>query len=669
MGKLTLFLVLAAVVGGSILTVQTRSTLGEASLRHAESQADLLAREIAETGQSLALSRLMAPGGFVDPGLSGPREYNGGTFEVAVDEISPNGRHATISVTGTYGGAVHRVHSTYEFDPMEVPGPIWLDVPSATADVSKNAQISGDRPVQLDPRAYHDLGLSELVPLSSLTSSLDGSLRKAGTSLNVPDAETWDDLMEDLNVDDTEGLYQAALAAFDASTDRKLRGARTITNSVTWGGPDKITLIEGDLTVGSRTAHGSVRGSGALVVRGALRVKDRGSLDWDGLIIVRDTLQELSIELDGDVRIDGALAVAQQAVPPGGHLDVSVYRDVDGMRSNRPWGDVSRRPSPWHRSNYPFHQHTHAFDITPTGAERGQHVYFMEDGRAGRHEVETQFYSTLRSLGSEKVYLEFGNTDNHGYSRYVLALDGSDPVSRAVQDGFGGFGVPSGGDAIRTAAFRANDLDALDLNVRSLRALRQAFDGQGGCTSWPICIGRAWDREDALALRVVRERDAARLYEASFYWHMRPDERALHEAEERAWRRSIQNGENFGTRLRIGDDVAVTLDLSQISPLADKLGFDGNELVPVASSTVHWTPAETRAGAFDNEGSNAGLGDGPFTVCHRGKTEVFSASKYEDHRDHTTMGPCSGDSGDSGGSGGSGDSGSGGSGGSGDSGD
>ncbi len=612
MGKLTLLLVLAAVVGGSLLTMHTRGALGESSQRYSEGQADLLARQIAESGQSLALSRLMGPGGFVNPHLDGARAFDGGSFQVAVDEIAADGQTATITVTGSYGGAIHTIQSTYQFDPMDAPGPLWLDVPYATASISPDARINGDsaHPVYFDRRSYDELQLAGLLPMSRLQSDLGAAVSTARNTLQVPAGDEWAGLLEDLDrsdtMSDTEGLYQAAVAAFDAGTDTKLSGTQTVTGSTTWGAPDEITFVQGDLNIGTGTVSGSVRGQGALVVRGALRVREKGALRWDGLIIIRDTTNVLPIELNGDVDIHGAVAVAHQAIAPGGHLDVSVYRDERGMTSSAPWGDVSHRVSPWSGTNYPFHQHTHAFDITPSASPRGSHVYFMENGAAGRHDFETQFYSFVQSLGSEKVYLEFGNPENHGFARYTVDVDGLPvPATGTVRTGFGGFA--SATSPTRSKTFEAHDLDALDLDVLSLRALRQSFDTVDGCSNWPVCIGQTWDRKDALAVRLVRESDGQRLYEASFYWHMRTDEQAAHTAEEAAWRSAILGGQEFGTHVTLGDDVEITYDLGRIALLTDKLGFDGNEIITVATSSTHLTAAEARA-----RGAGA--------VCHTDRT-------------------------------------------------
>ncbi|MEM7787295.1 MAG: hypothetical protein AAF594_06140 [Bacteroidota bacterium] len=595
MGKYTLLVVLAAIVGGSLLTVDLRGTLRDMSSRHADDQADVVARQIAESAQSVVLSRMMGTGGFVNPGIGGPQPYEGGVFEVSLDSLSP--ALATVSVTGTYGGAVHTIRSTYEFDRMNVPGPLWLDVPYATATTTPGARITGNAEapdVRFDRRKYDDLRLSGFLPFGALQSNLDAAMTAAGNDLNVPNGGAWggnNGLLEDLNVDDTESLYQTAIASMGPS-DLRLAGDQTVTGSATWGGDDEITLVDGSLRI-----EGLVRGEGALVVNGDMQVAASGRLDWEGLVLVRDTTDVLDLELDGIVTITGALAVAHDALPPGGHLDMSIYRDAGGMSSAVPQGNVSSRAHPWNDGQpYPWHQHTHAFDVTPVGAERGRHVYFMEGGGSGRHEAETQFHDLIQALGSEEVYLEFANTSHHGFARFGLEVDGlPDPITGMVRSGFGGFAHAN--SDLRTRPFPADDLRHFDVNILSLRALRQAFDTVGGCTEWPICIGYEWNRKNALAIRVRRASNNARLYEATMYWHMRPDERAAHEAEEQAWRDAILAGAAFGTHVTLGDRVDLALDTGEILELADKMGFDGNEVIHLSTSAAHQTSEETRAAA------------------------------------------------------------------------
>jgi hypothetical protein len=585
MGKLTLLLVMAVAVGGTLLSMNTRGMLGDASRARAEGQADLLARQIAESAQAIALTAMIGETGFQNPGITGPRDLQGGQYEVQIDTLNP--QFATFSVEGSYGGAVHTIRSTYQYDPLEYPGPIWLDVPYATASVSAGADISNNPNVQFDRRRHDQLQLEGFLPLGSMTSAVGASLATAGTALDVPSAGAWAGKAEDLNVADAEGLYMAVVSSMDAG-DQTLSGAQAISGTQTWGGADQVTYVDGNLTV---LAGGTLAGSGALAVHGSLAVQAGGTLNWDGIIVLKSEQDVLPVSLDGTVSIAGGLVVVHQALPPGGHLDVTVNMSHTGMTT--PQGDLSGAMAPW-AGLYPFHQHTHAFDLTPDTAPRGNVVYFAEGGAAGRHEAEVQFWNTIQAAGNEEIYLEIANPGEHGYSRITLNLaDFSEPLRASARSGFGTFADP--GSAFKTQRFPADDLRDLVLDVRSLRALKEKFDGSGGCENWPLCVAESWWREGAMSLRVVRASDNARLYDASLYWHMRLDEVAAHEAEEEAWRTAITGGSAFGTHLRMGPDVQIEQDMSPIIALSDKLGFDGVEVLLLESTSSHFSAGDARA--------------------------------------------------------------------------
>ncbi|WP_412062154.1 hypothetical protein [Rubrivirga sp. IMCC45206] len=613
MGRLTLMLVMAAAISGAVFTISTRGAMSDTDRAHAEGQADVLAREIAEAGQSVALTQMVDDDGFIDPtaALGDAQDYEGGQFQI---EYSPGATapgvpvtEATVRVTGTFGGAIHTVESEYRFDPMDAPGPLWLDVPHVVSTVVGSPTISGtadNHPVHVDRRKHDNLNLEGLVPLAELTANAAAVAAAGGSALAIPEAAAWtgdDGLLEDLNVSDGEDLYQLAVAEMTAA-DRTLAGDQLVTGTETWGSRrqgDDITHVEGNLTI-----TGRVSGHGALLVNGALSVPAGGTLDWEGLVVVRSDADVLPVSLLGRVTVTGMLVVAHQAFAPGGHLDVSVYRDANGMSPSAPGGDVTG--SPW-GGGYPFFQHTHAFDITPSATPRGDQVFFREGGANGRHENETRFDAFIDSLDpDELIQIRFANPNEHGFSTFGLDIDGEDPMARGtVQRGFGAFAQAT--DPTLSKPFRAGDLRDLDLDVRSLRALRQSFDDPAVCASYPVCIGYDWNRLGSLALRVLRASDGARLYEASFYWHMRRDEEEAHEAEEAAWRARIAAGEAFGTTLAMGGDVTLTYDIGEISELSDKLGFDGNEVVLVSSRSHHETAAEGRVPDDENE---------MVTICH-----------------------------------------------------
>ncbi|HEX8299837.1 MAG TPA: hypothetical protein VF594_11815 [Rubricoccaceae bacterium] len=653
MGKLTLMIVAAAILGGATLKLGMNAIAGDTAQGRAEGQADVLARQIAETGQSLVLSTMVGEEGFVDPGVTGCPDpgtegcsYDGGRFTVRSVRSADN-REVTVTVEGRYGGAVHTVQNTYAFDPMEYPGPIWLDVPYATANVSSAARISGtaaDHPVRMDSRPFDELQLASAgVSRQTMESTLAGQLSPARGVLNVPTTNQWQDgagragpLVEDLSqgndLVDGEGLYQASKAAMGTG-DVTLTSATTVTGSQTWGGPSSITRVVGSLTV-----NGTLNGSGVLLVEGPLTVASAAAMRWNGIVIVRADQMLLPVKLLGNADIEGGLVIVQNAFPPGGHLDVTVMRNADGMGAA-----PGLRPSPnWPLQSpvdFPWWEHTHRFDLEPVGAPRGGHVEFARNGQ-GAQEAETQFWTTLRALGDQPVFLEFRNPQAHGFSEYTLEL-ASEPevVQGNVRSGFGPLAQP--GRAHRTRAFAANDLRTFMLDVQSQRALARRFDGEGSCDggSWPFCIGREWNRTGALSVRLVRENGGATLYDAALYWHMKDEERQQHEAEEAAWRYGLSAGTTFGTRLEMGPQASIEYHLRDIVRLASKVGFDGNEVRLLSSTSQHVSASELRAATA------AAAGAATQAVCHQNggssSTTRVNPSQLPAHVGHGDYpGPC-----------------------------
>lgn len=641
MGKLTLLLVVAASIGGAYLTLNMRGALGDSARARSGEQADLLARQIAESGHGLALSSLVGTTGFDASGLVRSGDIDPGEYEASVvDSLLP--QRAVVTVRGSYGGAVHTISSDHEFDPMDYPGPVWIDVPYATFDAAPGVQISGgaqNLPVRYDRRQNDAYRLGGFLPAADLDGDLAAfATASGGTTVYERIASAaaaparWVDLLDDLNVRDAEELFQAALGAVTAT---KSGSETTVDDTQTWGTSGaSVTVVEGGL----RLEHGArLSGSGALVVDGAFVMSGNARLEWTGLVIIRSDAAVMPVTFGGNrARITGGLVIVHRGFPPGGHLDVTVQRAPGGMTSEA--GDRTGAPAPWNAAGFPWFTHNHEFDLTPTSSPRGRRVVFAEGGGAGPHESETRFWDLLTALGSQEVFLEFENETHHGFSRYTLDLDGAAPLSGTVRGGFGPFARGTGSDRFRTQPFPADDLDELTVEVMALRSLQARFDGVGGCDSWPFCIGENFDRRGALTVQVKRASDSKRLYDAALYWHMREDEVAQHEAEENAWRATIASGAGYGAHISLGAGTRVTYDARPILDLADALGFDGNRLIQRGLSHSHQA-APVRSAAAATSGGGSG-GGGSYWVCHGnggggyGSLSVPNASAQTAHLGH-----------------------------------
>lgn len=587
MGKLTLLFALAAVLGGSVLAFSTRALATRTAQRHGEAQADQLARQIAETGRNLAVSAMMGTDGFVAP-PSDVRAYDGGTYQVAYAG-APDGRHATLTVTGRLGGATHTLVSEYEFDPFDLPAPVWLDVPYVSVLTSGTPTLSrGTHPraVAFDRRPFEDLRLNPPLSLTTMQSALDNRLGAGTVQIPARSAWTTEQLLADVNVPDAEGVYQSALAAYSSSLDRSFPGPMTLTNGRSWNGADRITRIRGPLTIAS---GGSVTGSGVLLVEGDLAVQAGGRLTWSGLVLVRGSGSRLALTFDGPVTVRGGVVVRQDPATPLGHLDVTVWRDRNGLSS--PAGRHQVAPWTSYPGSFPWTQHTHRFEQSHV---EGRHVYFRENGGAGRHEAAMQFQAALADAGPQDVILQIANESQHGFGHYQLTVQGTGTYSGSVRGGFPS-DLRNGTRSHETQPIPAARLRDLSIDLRALSALKRRWDTEGGCVSWPFCIGGSWSRGDALIVRLRRASDRTTLYEAAFYWHMREDEVAAHEAAMQAFRDEVAAGNGFGTTLRVGSSTALYYERPPLLALAERLDWKGNEIRLLSSASRHQTAVEARA--------------------------------------------------------------------------
>jgi hypothetical protein len=312
---------------------------------------------------------------------------------------------------------------------------------------------------------------------------------------------------------------------------------------------------------------------------------------------------------------------------------------------------------------YPFYQHTHRYDVTLGD----RFVPFVENGRAHtQREPYSQFYDTLQRLGTQQVYLEFANTRAHGYARYTLDVRGEpETYVGMVQNGFPAR-MAHGTQMYRTKPFRASDLRTFTVDVRSLRGLQKLWDGQRGTAGtcsygqWPMCVGSTSGRNGALIVR-IRKSSGQLLYEGSMYWHMQEAEHAQHLQEEAMWRQAIQNGQQFGTALRMGRHAKLYFNMDPIEAIGNRLGFDDPELIHVGTWAAHESFDElVGSGPLGGDGGGTGGGTGGggplVTLCHRsgqGQTtlSLIQAAALAHLRHGDRLGPCTGGSG-SGGSGG-----------------
>ena len=176
---------------------------------------------------------------------------------------------------------------------------------------------------------------------------------------------------------------------------------------------------------------------------------------------------------------------------------------------------------------------------------------------------------------------------------------GGQAYTGAIATGFGTAARP--GDPFASPSFLPAELDRFVLDVQSLRMLHRLTDGEEPrsafwpypgteCPSRPLCIGLLADRDGALDVQIVRDRDDRRLYEASIYWHTHQPGSTEYEQElasDEAWRTSLRAGADYGTLLQLGHQNTFRFDDSYVAGITGRLGFGAPRIEHLGSSVEY----------------------------------------------------------------------------------
>ena len=570
MGKAALIGVAAVILAGSFLLLNLQQITGDTNRTQGQQQSDILARELARTGHNLVLAYGVSEDGF-NAGLPFKQQLaSGGEIHVIDYNPSPDGTLVDFTVQGHYGGTVHQVRSRYRWNLVTFPSPLWMEGPNQTASLSPKTVIDGGKknyPVVFDDAVFENLGMDEL------GLSFNGIVRNFMDEVsNSSSQNVWEEVLNDnkrekLEKNGTpplETIYHAILS---------YPGLNLVSNPSAFSGEfgtkkkPVVLLADGDAVV-----NGSVKGHGILVVEGGLSVPVGSTFEWDGFVLMSPGESASEANLAGKTQIDGAMALLQEGVPPGGHMDVTSFRDYTGSWSD-PWG-----------STYWMLKHTHKYN-----EKQGDTVFFTGNAAAGRPE-RLNFTETLQSLGSRDVYLEIGNHRRHGLSQFVLDVDGHGPVSGPIVRGFGD--LASAVSSYRSQTFKANELNDFEISVRSLSMLQKMWDELGGCQDGPRCVSASYTREGALTVSLREDGTDKLVYQASVYWHRRLDEVAEHEQQMEAWRQSILSGQDIGFKLTMGDAASIRYDKENLNILSQVLAADALALKHLGTWEQHWAPGE-----------------------------------------------------------------------------
>ncbi|MEM6784364.1 MAG: hypothetical protein AAF624_11605, partial [Bacteroidota bacterium] len=577
MGRfLVLIVVVAAATTASTLLRDTSTRLG-AQGKQAATHDLALAREAADAAHTAVLTAMLR-GGQLNSDLPLDQTFEIDGRDVRIDRFETRSDTVYFTVTGLSGGSEHTISSSYLVSDVDFPGPLWVDAPYATATLSPLATITGlddeggMRASYLDYSKLYDYRLDDILSPATLVSDFQGALNIPTGSRRGLDARKGLEPVLDLyKTPSLVELYGDILSAFN-SEDVSFGSATTLPSSQTYGQRGsrsvrdaRIVQVEGDLRIPSAV---TLEGNGVLLVEGNLVVE--GALLWDGLVYVRSFEQELGVTATGGtVEIRGALIVEQEAPPPGGHMDLTIYRDMTGQWT-QPSGEIDMYSNAWTK-------HTHRSErVIPD-----RRVVLLDRDGGNPHEAYTRFAETLGNLSAtDLIFFEFDNLAYDGLANFRLAAEDTLRVG-SINGGFGGF---SANDVTqhRTRTFEVQEVDELVVDVQSLRLLKHHFDDevttdpeadctwntypwQTGCVplNWPFNTKWLADRGGALRVKLYRETLVAEefLYEAVFYWHRRgawdTTERDAEIAADQQWRTDIENGMVYGTARSFGPNVSL----------------------------------------------------------------------------------------------------------------
>jgi hypothetical protein len=567
MGKTVLLLLTAVVIGGTMLSLGQATIMASTDESHRENASEAYSREMADAATQAVLATALRDRSFatgIQPGRLA--SYGGGDFELTNYSVSgPNDSRVDFTVRGRFpyrldehGEPVYteqEVTSAYEWVP---PGfPCALSLGSYMNQLNlEGSSIGGigldgePRPSCFDRRRYDSYRLDDFPGLEwenheqTLANPDSGMVQSnplAGMAIPGPGHEygSMSEMYADHNAPAPD-VFSTNAPGYISEGDARFPNPYTIGagETISVGDPDfgedpRIAYFDSSLTI---EQNGRLQGAGLLVVNGNLILKEDAAIDWAGMVIVRSRADTLLIDLDpGSVTINGTFVVDHDAPPPGGHMDLTVWRDYTNYFA-APWGEAVldwQKPS---GPNKKVYAHTHRYgdrgagrtplsgtswqgqssssiypsESRPIGGENGARRIAFRDpdinplhtisgnpalsslgigtAQPGVHEQDTRFHEALSVLGNQQVYVQFvdedglftpggkGRPDRYdGASRVTLELPGQTPCVGTPAD-LGENCRRSGSRPNASKPFQANQLDGLVLEIGSLRLLRRITD-------------------------------------------------------------------------------------------------------------------------------------------------------------------------------------------------
>ena len=606
MGNSALLVVFASILSGVMIFLNIQKINADSNVVQSQLQEEVLARELAHNGLSLALGRLYGEKPL--PTQNEELAFGGGTIRYSA--FNDAGNEIGFKVLGQYGDAQYMISTEYNyaigFDCM-----LCVDAGFFSIETDEETRLNGGsdyaggddgfQPINISTeeinRVKSQPGLEDLFSVDEMEQNLNDQLYNAleglpgdVESVNVLDEqESLSDILPD--VDPSQDIpwmlefYFTTLDKMDlsdGSSDEIFRAPKdengeeigfaaefgsldpessVFGESYLFGadGANSIVRVDGDMVVRNQS---SVTGKGILIVEGDLIVDPGAILNWDGIVFLRPEKPHSVSKLEGLVTINGSLLAYQEALPPGSHMDVTTNRDLSGRWDLDEGRDTNQPGIP---INGPWFVHQHKWDqpwfsrpaISPAGE-----VFFRASGGSSEHERSIRFNETLNAIGAsgvDKVFLEFVNPAQSGMGVYSMTLNENGTPKTYQNSIIAGFNGKT-----RSASFRPSDLEEFGIQIRSVRFLQLMRDpdpnksGQDGA----VRVARDIGRQGSFYIAVREDNEATGnrlLMTTSVYQHIREDESEEFEEELDDLRQDIIDG-NFGLKIEMGPGTTLNYD-------------------------------------------------------------------------------------------------------------
>ena len=592
----------------AILTlVNTQSISRDTSDKQIEFQTGFMAKELAMKGRKLVISSWIQNSGTRADDI-GTLNEDGGTMALMSDSIKQlNGNLIAFTIRGIYDGTVHDVTSRFRWG-APITSPLQLKVADMDLTVSPTATLNM-QDIAIDTQGLDDLQQTVVTDLglvpslhslglgaSYLTTEIETELTTAFGSSDIG-VHVIDQSMRDEFSQSQEGMHYPDqviqlvndYASTHPGSEQTFSDDSSLPSTFGASGP-RILRVEDNVQLSSDLA-----GEGVLFIEGDFEVPAGVTLNWVGIVIVAPPQNDLTgtINLLGNVTINGTLVIAQEGVPNTGHMDLTIHNNLTGTWVY-PWGTGGTANKPWLK-------HTHDF----SGLKGTQVGFTSTQPGFPVHASETQFDSFLSGLSaSDSLIFEFVNPSNHGLATLTMDINGLGFTSSRAAAGFDDL-IKSPANEYESIPIRVSDLRHVDISVNRLSSLKKLWDDGNdypGCyfvldkKEGPDCVGGTYpSRFSSFALRIHTWDGSAKqhVYDASLYWHRNKHEEEDYEDEMDDLIADIQSND-YGMDLNIGPNTTLTVDLQGINAISSFTNGTAPNITNLGTRHRHWTPDDPK---------------------------------------------------------------------------